>query len=182
MLGLPLAKWFLLRALLRDPPEQHWALMSLTLPKKHLRQSTGQQGEGVCIPQRGPRKAALRTPMRPGEKPKSPAQKPSEPASGCGRPATAQDNTPQTSKQLFEGIELTDGRVVPAVSGMARVQRAGSKPFISMGKLSNSLPVCEPPVLQGEAGNVSEFYSINEKLTGRFGFLTSLVRILKQEY
>lgn len=110
------------------------------------------------------------------------AQKPSEPASGCGRPATAQDNTPQTSKQLFEGIELTDGRVVPAVSGMARVQRAGSKPFISMGKLSNSLPVCEPPVLQGEAGNVSEFYSINEKLTGRFGFLTSLVRILKQEY
>lgn len=99
------------------------------------------------------------------------------------RPATAQDNTPQTSKQLFEGIELTDGLMLPAVSGMARLQRAGSKPFIRMGKLNNNLPVCELPVLQGEAGNVSEFYSINEKLAGRFGFLTSkLVRILKQVY
>lgn len=128
------------------------------------------------IPQRGPRKAALRTPMRPREKPKSPVSQPR----AVERPATAQDNTPQTYKQLFEGIKLTDGRVFPAVSGMARLQRAGSKPFISMGKLSNSLPVCEPPVLQGEAGNVSEFYTINEKLTSRFGFLTSLVRILKE--
>lgn len=94
------------------------------------------------IPQRGPRKAALRTPMRPREKPKSPVSQPQ----AVERPATAQDNTPQTSKQLFEGIELTDGRVFPAVSGMARLQRAGSKPFINMGKLSNNLPVCEPPV------------------------------------
>lgn len=54
---------------------------------------------------------------------------------------------------------------VPCCLANARLQRVGSKPFISMGKLSNNLPVCGLPVLQGKAVNVSEFYSINEKLT-----------------